>query len=31
VIDTKHIAYYLLVTSSFIFVTIRALESRRWR
>ena len=31
VIDTKNIAYYLLVTAFFIFVSIRALESRRWR
>ena len=31
VIDTKNIAYYLLLTSFFIFVTIRVLESRRWR
>jgi len=31
VIDTKNIAYYLLVTTFFIFVSIRALESRRWR
>ena len=31
VIDTKHIAYYLLLTSFFVFLTIRALESRRWR
>jgi ABC-2 type transport system permease protein len=31
VIDTKHIAYYLLLTSFFVFLSIRALESRRWR
>tara|TARA_B100001146_G_scaffold199388_1_gene189440 strand:+ start:765 stop:1274 length:510 start_codon:yes stop_codon:yes gene_type:complete len=31
VIDTKNIAYYLLVITFFIFVSIRALESRRWR
>jgi len=31
VIDTKHIAYYLLLISFFVFLTIRALESRRWR
>ena len=31
VIDTKDIAYYLLLTVFSIFVTIRALESRRWR
>ena len=31
VIDTKNIAYYLLMTAFFLFLTIRALESRRWR
>ena len=31
VIDTKHIAYYLLVTAFFLFLSVRALESRRWR
>ena len=31
VIDTKHVAYYLIVTAFFLFLTIRALESRRWR
>lgn len=31
VIDTKHIVYYLSVTTFFLFMTIRALESRRWR
>jgi ABC-2 type transport system permease protein len=31
VIDTKHIIYYVSVTGIFLFLTIRALESRRWR
>lgn len=31
VIDTKHIVYFLSVTAFFIFLSIRALESRRWR
>ncbi len=31
VIDTKHIIYFLSVTAFFLFLSIRALESRRWR
>lgn len=31
VIDTKDIVYYLILTAFFLFLTIRALESRRWR
>lgn len=31
VIDTSDIAYYLLLTTAFLFLTIRSLESRRWR
>ena len=31
VIDTKHIVYYLTFTAFFLFLSIRALESRRWR
>ena len=31
VIDTKHIIYYLSVTAFFLFLSIRTLESRRWR
>jgi ABC-2 type transport system permease protein len=31
VIDTKHIIYFLSVTALFLFLSIRALESRRWR
>lgn len=31
VIDTKHILYFLSVTAFFLFLSIRALESRRWR
>ena len=31
VIDTKHVVYYVIVTAFFLFLTIRALESRRWR
>ena len=31
VIDTKHIVYYLILTSFFLFLSIRVLESRRWR
>ena len=31
IIDTKHIVYFLSVTAFFLFLSIRALESRRWR
>lgn len=31
VLDPKDIAYYVLVISFFIFLTFRALESRKWR
>ena len=31
VIDTKHIIYYLSVITFFLFLSVRALESRRWR
>ena len=31
VIDTKHIVYFVSITAFFLFLTIRALESRRWR
>ena len=31
VIDTSDIVYYLLLTVVFLFLTIRSLESRRWR
>ena len=31
VIDTKHIIYFLSVITVFLFLSIRALESRRWR
>ena len=31
VIDTSDIIYYLVVTAVFLFLTIRSLESRRWR
>ena len=31
VIDTKHIVYYLSFIAFFLFMSIRALESRRWR
>jgi ABC-2 type transport system permease protein len=31
VIDTKHIVYFLSVIAVFLFLSIRALESRRWR
>jgi len=31
VIDTKHIIYFLSVTALFLFLSVRALESRRWR
>lgn len=31
VIGTKHIVYYLSLTATFLFLSIRALESRRWR
>ena len=31
IIDTKHIVYYLSFIAFFLFMSIRALESRRWR
>ena len=31
VVDTSNIVYYLTVVSVFLFLTIRSLESRRWR
>ena len=31
VIDTKHIIYYLSVIGFFLFLSVRTLESRRWR
>ncbi len=31
VVDTKHIVYFLSATAFFLFLSIRALESRRWR
>ena len=31
VIDTKHVVYYVIFTAFFLFLSIRVLESRRWR
>ncbi|MCI0845527.1 MAG: ABC transporter permease subunit [Chloroflexi bacterium] len=31
IIDTKHIVYFVSLTIFFLFLTVRALESRRWR
>ena len=31
VIDTSNLVYYIALTVSFLFLTIRSLESRRWR
>ena len=31
VIDTKNIVYFMSVIAFFIFLSIRTLESRRWR
>ena len=31
IIDTNHIVYYVSLTAVFLFLTIRSLESRRWR
>jgi ABC-2 type transport system permease protein len=31
VVDTSHIVYYLSVTAVFLFLTIRSVETRRWR
>ena len=31
VIDTRHIVYYLSLTAFFLFLSVRSLESRRWR
>ena len=31
VIDTRHLVFYLSLTGFFLFLTLRAVESRRWR
>ena len=31
VVDTNHIIYYVSVTAVFLFLTVRSLETRRWR
>ena len=31
VIDTSNIVYYISVTSVFLFLSVRSLETRRWR
>lgn len=31
IIDTRHVLYYVCMVAFFLFLTIRALESRRWR
>lgn len=31
VVDTSDIIYYIALTAGFIFITVRAVESRRWR
>ena len=31
IIDTKHVVYYLSVIAFFLFLSVRALEARRWR
>ena len=31
IIDTKHVVYFLSVIAFFLFLSVRALESRRWR
>ena len=31
VIDTSHVVYYLSLTAVFLFLTVRSLETRRWR
>ena len=31
IIDTSHVIYYLSLTAVFLFLTVRSLETRRWR
>jgi ABC-2 type transport system permease protein len=31
VVDTSHIVYYITATAIFLFLTVRSLETRRWR
>ena len=31
VIDTRHVVYFISLTAIFLFLTVRALEARRWR
>ena len=31
VVDTQHIAYYLILTALFLFLATRVVEARRWR
>jgi hypothetical protein len=30
-VDTSNVVYYLALTAVFLFLTVRSLESRRWR
>jgi ABC-2 type transport system permease protein len=31
VVDTRHIVFYLSLTGFFLFLTLKAVESRRWK
>jgi ABC-2 type transport system permease protein len=31
IIDTRHVVYYLSITGLFLFLTVRVVESRKWR
>ena len=31
IVDTGHIVYYASLTAVFLFMTVRSLETRRWR
>jgi ABC-2 type transport system permease protein len=31
IVDTRHLAYFVLTTAAFLFLTVRALELRKWR
>ena len=31
IVDTRHVVYYATLTAFFLFLTVRSLESRKWR
>jgi ABC-2 type transport system permease protein len=31
IVDTRHVTYYLTLSAFFIFLTLKVVESRRWK